>query len=70
MGKGAQLHGSRMLDGLCHLVHAIVGTSPVQDSHPEQVDKNQIMDMSLINLSEPFRPSNHVCPKMIVEEEI
>ena len=69
-GKGTELHHSRMLDGLCCLVHMIIWTSSVQDPHTEQAEEDQIVDMSLIHLSEPFCPLDHVCPKTIIEEEV
>ena len=48
----------------------IVGTSPVEDSHMEQVQENQIVDTSPIYSSKPFNPLDHVGPKLIVEEEV
>ena len=59
-----------MLDGLGHLVHTIIRASPVQDPHMEWAEKNRIVDMSPIYLSEPFCPSDHVCPEMIIKEEV
>ena len=69
-GKGAEVHSSQVLDGLGHLVDPLVQTSPIQDPHPEQVEEDWIIDMSLINLSEPFGPLDHVGPKTIVKEEV
>ena len=68
VGKGAQLHGSRVSDGLHHLVHPLIRTSPVQDPHTEQAKEDQIVDTGLINLLKPFCPSDNVGPKSIVEE--
>ena len=59
-----------MSDSLRHLVHPIIGTSPVKDHHSEQTEEDQIVDMSLINLSKPFSPLDHVGPKTIIEEEV
>ena len=59
-----------MSDGLHHLMHPIVGTSPVQDPHPEQAKGNRIVDTTPINLLEPFSSSDHVCPELIIKEEV
>ena len=69
-GEGMELHSHRVLDGLCCLVHMIIRTSPIKDPHTEQAEENWIIDTSPINLSKPFHPSNHVCPKPIVEEKV
>ena len=69
-GKGAKLHGGRVSNGLHCLVHAIVGTGPVQDPHMEQAEEDWIVYMSPINPSEPFCPSDHVHPQTIIKEEI
>ena len=48
----------------------VVGTSPVQDPHLEQVRKNQVIDLSPINASKPLRSSDHVCPQSVIKEEV
>ena len=64
------MHCSRVLNGLCSLVQPVIRTSPVEDPHPEQVEKDRIVDTSLIHLLEPFCPSDHVGPKMIIKVEV
>ena len=66
-GKGVKLHGCRVSDGLCCLVHMIVRTCPVKDLHVKQAEKNQIIDLSLINPLKPLHPTDHVHPELIVE---
>ena len=58
------------MNSLGCLVKMIVGTSPVQDSHSEQVEENWIVNMGLINMLEPLHSSDHVHPELIVKEEI
>ena len=48
----------------------IVGTSPVQDSHSEQVEENWIVDMGLINMLEPLHSSDHICPQLVIKEKV
>ena len=70
MGKGAELHNHRVLNGLCSLVHTIVGTHPIENPHAEQTEQDQIIDLSLINPSKPFHPTDHIHPEPIVKEEV
>ena len=56
MGEGTKLHGCGMLDGLSCLVHTIVGTSPVEDPHVEQIEQNRIVNSGPINPMKPFHP--------------
>ena len=70
MGENIEMHCGRVSNCLGCLVKMIVGTSPVQDSCPEQVEKNWIIDMSLINHLEPLCPSDHIGPEMIVKVEV
>ena len=70
MGEDTEVHSSQVLNHLGHLVKTIIGTSPVQDPHPEQAKENWIVDASPINLSKPFHPSDHIGPEMIIEEEV
>ena len=51
-------------------MHTIVGTSPVQDPHPEQAKEDWIINMSLVDLSKPFCPLDHIGPKAIIEEQV
>ena len=48
----------------------IIWTCLVEDSHPEQIQEDWIIDTSSIHLLKPFRSSDHVGPEPIVEEEI
>ena len=69
-GEGMELHPGRMLNGLHHLVHAIIGTGPVQDPHAEQAEENQIINISLIYLSKPFHPLDHIGLQSIIKEKV
>ena len=64
-GKGTEIHGCGMSNGLNYLIKTIVGTGPVQDPHLEQAEEDQIIDMSLINLLKPLHPSDHIGPETI-----
>ena len=70
MGKGAKLHGCRVLDGLCCLVHTIIRTSPVEDPHMEQAEQDWNINPRPINLIKPFHPLDHIHPELIVKEEV
>ena len=59
-----------MLDRLCCLVHSIIGSFPVEDPHLKQRQEGWIIDLRLIHLSNPLRPSDHMGPKPIVEEQV
>ena len=59
-----------MLNSLSRLVKIVIGTSPVQDPHLEQVKKNQVIGLSPINASRPLRSSDHVCPQSVIKEEV
>ena len=48
----------------------IIWTCLVEDSHPEQIQEDWIIDTSSIHLLKPFHSSDHVGPEPIVEEEI
>ena len=52
------------------MVHSIIGSFPVKDPHPKQRQEGQIIDLHLIHLSKPLRPSHHMGPKPIVEEQV
>ena len=65
-----EVHSHRVLNHLGHLVKTIIGASPIQDPHLEQVKKDWIIDVSLIHPSKPFHPLDHIGPEPIVEEEI
>ena len=52
------------------MVHSIIGSFPVEDPHPKQRQEGQIIDLHLIHLSKPLRPSDHMGPKPIVEEQV
>ena len=70
MGEGAKLHGHRVSDGLSCLVHMIVWTSPVEYPHMEQTEQDWIINPRSINLAKPLCSLDHVCPELIVEEEV
>ena len=64
------MYGHRMLNSLGCLVKTIVKASPVQDSHSEQVEKNQIVDPTLIDTLEPFCSLDHIHPESVIKEEV
>ena len=59
-----------MLDHLCCLVHLIIGSFPVEDPHLKQRQEGRIIDLHLIHLLKPLRPSDHIGPKLIVKEQV
>ena len=59
-----------MLNSLGCLVKMIVGTSPVQDSHSEQVEENWIVNMGLINMLEPLHSSDHIHSQSVIKEKV
>ena len=59
-----------MSNGLGSLVQPVIRTSPIEDSHSEQAKEDQIIDTSLIYLSKPFSPSDHVGPESIIKVEV
>ena len=68
VGEGTEMYCCGVLNSLGCLVKTVVGTSPVQDSHLEQVDKNWIINPSLIYSSEPFCSSDHIHPQLVIKE--
>ena len=65
-----ELHSGKMSNGLYRLVHPVVRTGPVKDPHLEQAKEDRIVNTSPINPLKPFHPSDHVCLKLIVKEQI
>ena len=59
-----------MPDRLSRLVQTIIGSFPIKDPHPEKGQQGRIVDLHTIHHSEPFSPSNHVCPQPIIEEKV
>ena len=59
-----------MMNCLSRLVKMIIWSLPVEDPHPEQRQEGQIVDFGPIHLMKPLRPSDHMGPKLIVEEEV
>ena len=59
-----------MSNGLGSLVQPVIRTSPIEDSHSEQAKEDQIIDTSLIYLSKPFSPSDHVGPQSIIKIKV
>ena len=51
-------------------METVVETSPVQDSHSEQVEENWIVDMSLIYPPKPFSSLDHVHPQLVIKKEV
>ena len=65
-----EVHCGRMVDHLGYSVKTIVGTGPVQDPHLEQAKKDQVINVSLIDHSEPFCSLDHIGPEAIIKEEV
>ena len=56
-----------MPDHLCCLVQTIVGSLPVKDPHVQQRQQRRVINLRLINHTEPFSPSDHMGPQLIVK---
>ena len=59
-----------MPDCLRCLVKTIVGSFPIEDPHVQQRQQQSIVDLHPINYTEPFCPSDHVGPQLIVKEQV
>ena len=59
-----------MLNHLGRLVQSVVQTCPIKNSHPEQAQEDQIVDMRLVHLSEPFCSLDHIGPKSVIKVEV
>ena len=59
-----------MPDRLSRLVKTIIGSLPIQDPHPEKRQQRWIVDLCTIYHTEPFSPSDHVCPQAVIKEEV
>ena len=53
-----------------HLMETIVRSFPIKDPHPEQGQQGRIVNLHTIHHSEPFRPLDHVCPQLVIKEEV
>ena len=54
--------------GLGHLVKTIVGTSPVKDSHAEQIQQNWVVDLRPVHPLNPFCSLDHIHPESIMKK--
>ena len=59
-----------MSNRLSRLVKTIVGSLPVENPHPEKRQQGRIIDFRTVHHSEPFSPSNHVRPQVVIKEEV
>ena len=59
-----------MPDHLSRLVETIIGSLPIKDPHAQQRQQRSIIDFCPINDPEPFSPSDHVGPQLIIEEQV
>ena len=59
-----------MSNRLSRLVETIIGSFPVQNSHPEQRQEGWIINLCTVHHSEPFSPLDHVGPQSIIKEEV
>ena len=61
---------STMPDRLCCLVKTIVGSLPVEDPHVQQRQQQSIVNLRLVDHTEPFGPSDHMGPQPIIEVKV
>ena len=59
-----------MPDRLGCLVQTIIGSLPIEDPHAQQRQQRSVVNLHLINNSEPFSPSDHVGPQPIIEIQV
>ena len=59
-----------MPDHLRGLVEMIVGSLPVKDPHAQQRQQRQIVNLRLIDHTEPLSPMDHVGPQPIIKEQV
>ena len=59
-----------MPDRLGCLVKTIVGSLPIEDPHAQQGQQRSILDLRPIDYAEPFNPSDHVGPQLIVKVQV
>ena len=52
------------------LVKTIVGSLPIEDPHAQQQQQRGVVNLHLINHSEPFCPSDHMSPQPIIKEKV
>ena len=61
-GEKPERNGGSMPDCLSRLVETIVGSLPVEDPHAQQRQQGGVINLCLIDYTEPFSPSDHVGP--------
>ena len=59
-----------MPDCLRCLVETIVRSLPVKDPHTQQRQQRSIIDLRLVDHTEPFSPLDHMGPQPIVKEQV
>ena len=69
-GKEPERDGGSMPDHLSGLVKMIVRSLPVEDPHAQQRQQRSIIDLCPINDPEPFGPSDHMGPQLIVKVQV
>ena len=59
-----------MPDRLRCLVKMIVGSLPVKDPHAQQRQQRSIINLRLVDHTEPFGPWDHMGPQPIIEVKV
>ena len=59
-----------MPDRLDCLVKTVIGSFPIKDPHAQQRQQRSVLDLRPVDHTEPFSPSDHVGPQLIVKVEV
>ena len=69
-GKEPKRDGGTMPDHLSGLVQTIIWSLPIEDPHTQQRQQRGVIDLRPINHTEPFSPSNHVRPQLVIKVQV
>ena len=59
-----------MPDRLSCLVETIVGSLPIEDPHAQQRQQGGVVNLQTINHLEPFSPSDHMGPQLVIKVQV
>ena len=59
-----------MPDHLSGLVKTIVRSLPIEDPHAQQRQQRGVVNLHLVDHTEPFSPLDHMGPQPIVKEQV
>ena len=51
-------------------METIIQSLPVEDPHAQQRQQRQIIDLHLIDHTQPFSPTDHMGPQLIIKEQV